>query len=78
MYRSFDDSQLWALTRLSGRVKQNILVHECKFTPKYFTGWSMNELMLRDGMKNCDGVSLLMVQMPSICCAVAPCGLPHI
>ena len=59
MYRSFDDSQIWAMTRLSGRVKQSILVHECQFTPTYWTGWSMNTWTFKNGMKNCDGVSLL-------------------
>ena len=64
MYKSFDDSQIWAMTRLSGRVKQHILTHECEFAPTYFIGWSMNKLTFRDGMRNCDGVSpLLLVHM---------------
>lgn len=55
-YKSFDDSQLWAMTKLSGIVKQKVIVHDCemKYTPKHFLGWSMNEWTFMDGMETCE------------------------
>ena len=55
-YRSFDDSQLWAMTKLSGVVKQKVIVYDCKkeYSPKHFTGWSMNKWTFMDGMETCN------------------------